>query len=347
LRIAIVNDAALVTEGLRRVVVSDPEHTVAWIAVNGEDAVARCQKELPDLILMDVLMPVMDGLEATRRIMRETPCPILLVTAHLETQTGKIFEALGAGAIDVVSTPRLAGSSDGKELLEKIRMVRAFIQPIAGRKLAAQAVKNINPQPSPERDPLIVIGASAGGPAALGVILSSLPGDLRAAVVIVQHIDAQFAPGLALWLASQSPLPVRLISAGDWIERGIVFLAATNDHLILSDAEHFAYTEQPSQAPCRPSVDVFFQSVVRQRNGVVVAALLTGMGSDGAAGLLALRSAGAVTIAQDKETSIVYGMPKAASLLGAAQQILPLDQIGPALTDAVREKRRDSGTTRR
>lgn len=344
MRIAIVNDVALVAEGLRRVVAGAPEHSVAWIAVNGKDAVARCEKDRPDLILMDLLMPVMDGLEATRRIMRETPCPILLVTAHLETQSGKIFEALGAGAIDVVATPRLAESTGATELLEKIRMVRALVRPIPDRSPAPVNVEKADSQPSRTRDSLIVIGASAGGPAALGVILASLPGDLRAAVIVVQHIDAQFAPGLALWLNSQSSLPVRLISAGDRIERGIVFLAATNDHLILSDAEHFAYTEQPSQTPYRPSVDVFFHSVARHRRGGIIAALLTGIGRDGAAGLLALRSAGAITIAQDKETSIVYGMPKAAIQLGAAQQILPLDQIGPALTAGVREKRLDCGT---
>jgi two-component system, chemotaxis family, response regulator WspF len=285
---------------------------------------------------MDLLMPVMDGLEATRQIMKAAPCPILLVTAHLTSQTGKIFEALGAGALDVITTPRLGEASGAADLLAKIRMIRSFVLPAPDR-LSTLPSSKIAPQPYVTRDPLVVIGASAGGPAALGVVLADLPKTLQAAVVIVQHIDEQFAPGLAVWLNSQSRLPVRLIGGGDRIERGVVFLAATNDHLVLSDAEHFSYTAEPLEIPYRPSVDVFFDSVTRYRSKGIVAALLTGIGRDGAAGLLALRSAGALTIAQDEQSSTVYGMPKAARQLDAAAKILPLDQIGAAIAAAVEQ----------
>ena len=338
MRIAIVNDVAMVAEALRRIVVSDPDHEVIWSAPNGKEAVLCSQRERPDLILMDLLMPVMDGLEATRQIMKLAPCPILLVTAHLTSHTGKVFEALGAGALDVIATPRLGESSGAAELLAKIRMIRSFVQPAPDRGPSPPPPTRAVVASSATLDPLVVIGASAGGPAALGVVLADLPKDLRAAVVIVQHIDEQFAPGLALWLNSQSSLPVRLVNNGDRIERGVVFLAATDDHLVLCDAEHFAYTAEPLEIPYRPSVDVFFRSVARYRSQGIVAALLTGIGRDGAAGLLALRSAGALTIAQDEQSSTVYGMPKAARQLNAADRILPLDQIGAAIAAAVRER---------
>jgi two-component system response regulator WspF len=343
-KIAIVNDVAMVAEALRRIVTSDPDHQVLWTASNGREAVTLCGRERPDLVLMDLLMPVMDGLEATRQIMKLAPCPILIVTAHLSSHTGKVFEALGAGALDVITTPRIGESSGAADLLQKIRMIRSFVQPASDRALSPPASR-IAPQLPSTRDALVVIGASAGGPAALGVVLADLPKDLRAAVVIVQHIDEQFAPGLAMWLNSQSPLPVRIIAGGDRIARGVVFLAATDDHLVLSDAEHFAYTAEPLEMPYRPSVDVFFGSVARFRGGEIVAALLTGIGRDGAAGLLALRSAGALTIAQDEHTSTVYGMPKAARQLNAAARILPLDQIGPAITAAIRERSGESASS--
>jgi two-component system response regulator WspF len=337
LRIAIVNDVAMVSEALRRVVADDPEHSVIWMASNGKEALANCRRERPDLILMDLLMPVMDGLEATRRIMKESPCPILLVTAHLTSQTGKVFEALGAGAIDVIATPGLQKGTDASELLAKIRMIRSLVQPAADRLPPAPSVKPAAAQPSATHSALVAVGASAGGPVALGVVLSALPRDLPAAVVIVQHIDEQFAPGLALWLNSQSAMPVRLVCHGDRVVPATVFLAATNDHLVLSDAEHFAYTPDPVETPYRPSVDVFFRSVARYRSAGIIAALLTGIGRDGAAGLLTLRSAGALTIAQDEQSSTVYGMPKAARELNAAERILPLAEIGPAIAAAVRE----------
>jgi chemotaxis response regulator CheB len=178
---------------------------------------------------------------------------------------------------------------------------------------------------------LIVIGASAGGPAATATVLRGLPKDLAAAIVIVQHVDERFAAGMAEWLDQVSVLPVRVAREGDPLLVSAVLLAATNDHLTLKSANRLGYSVEPSHCLYRPSVDVFFHSVCRLWPGDAVGVLLTGMGRDGAVGLKALRDLGHHTIAQDEATSAVYGMPKAAATLNAAVDILPAEDIAPRL----------------
>jgi chemotaxis response regulator CheB len=183
---------------------------------------------------------------------------------------------------------------------------------------------------------LVAIGASAGGPAALAAVLGALPGDFAAAVVVVQHVDQRMAPGMAGWLADQSALPVRVAEEGDRIVSGTVLLAATNDHLVLKTSDRVGYSAEPISCVYRPSIDAFFQSVNRLWRGDVIGVLLTGMGRDGAQELKALRSQGRHTIAQDEESSAVYGMPKAAAKIDAAVDILPLVRIAPRLVTLVR-----------
>lgn len=329
MRIAIVNDLVTAVEALRRILASVPDYQLAWVAWNGAEAVERCARDTPDLILMDLVMPVMDGTEATRRIMAQSPCAILVVTASVELNTAKVFETLGAGALDAVSTPVLGpyGDAGGAEvLLSKIRIVQRLIS--REHRHAGRPVLHPN---SGQRDFLVGIGASAGGPAALATILSHLPHNLPAALVIVQHIDAEFAPAMATWLDEQSNLPVRIAHEGDRPQMSTALLAASNDHLVLLDTQTLGYRSDPVGYSYRPSVDVFFESVARHQKKNVVAVLLTGMGRDGAKGLKLLREAGAVTIAQDRASSVVYGMPKAAAELDAAVEILPLDAIAPRL----------------
>jgi two-component system chemotaxis response regulator CheB/two-component system response regulator WspF len=183
--------------------------------------------------------------------------------------------------------------------------------------------------------PLVAIGASAGGPAALATLLAGLPKDFAAAIVIVQHVDAAFAAGMADWLNQQSALPVRIAREGDRPQAGVALLAATDDHLHLKLPNVLGYTPVPEETPYRPSVDVFFHSVVARWPARAVGVLLTGMGRDGAIGLKAMRTKGYHTIAQDEATSAVYGMPKAAAALDAAAAILPLPRIAAALATAV------------
>ncbi|GAB4071539.1 chemotaxis-specific protein-glutamate methyltransferase CheB [Ancylobacter sonchi] len=331
MRIGIVNDLPLAAEVLRRAVAGTHEHEVAWIASNGREAVEACRRDLPDLLLMDLVMPEMDGVEATRRIMRDTPCPILLVIASVDGNIPGVYEAMGHGALDAVDIPSVnlaeGMSIQADVLLTKITTIGKLIGDGRSPRQAPPAVAAAGPVP-----PLVVIGASAGGPAAVATLLAGLPADFPAALILVQHVDEKFVPGLASWLGQHTALKVRPALEGDRPEVGTVLIAASADHLILTATGVMAYTPDPRAYPYRPSVDVFFKSVARLWRGDTVAVLLTGMGRDGALGLKMLRDAHHLTIAQDKDSSAVYGMPKAAAAIGAAAEILPLDLIARRLT---------------
>ncbi|CAG1001639.1 Protein-glutamate methylesterase/protein-glutamine glutaminase [Methylophilaceae bacterium] len=338
MRIAIVNDMKMAVEALRRTVVSVPGYEVAWIAENGVEAVKRCAADVPDLILMDLIMPEMDGVEATRQIMAKSPCAILVVTASVTQNASLVFQAMGAGALDGVSTPTIGIDAKGhgqEEFLQKIRTIGRLLD--ATRRNAPTKAREPT-KAGKSNNWLIAIGSSTGGPAAVAKVLSKLPTDLQAAVLIVQHVDEQCAPGLAEWLNQHSPLPVLLAMAGDRIENGRVLLAGTNDHLVVKEDLTLGYNHEPAANPYRPSVDVFFESVANNWTGRCVAALLTGMGRDGAEGLLRLRKSGVLTIAQSAETCAVYGMPKAAAELKAADKILPIDSIAEAILDNMTER---------
>jgi len=336
MRIAIVNDVAMATEALRRVLTSVPGYCVAWVAADGAEAVEKCHWDTPDLILMDLMMPVMDGVEATRRIMAKTPCGILVVTSTLDGHSSKVFEALGAGALDVVQTPDLAGSNrlQGTAVLKfKLDAIARLVGD--NRKHTGRCAPAETQRVSSSGTRLIAIGASAGGPAALASILGSLPREFPAAIVIVQHVDPQFVPMMATWLKQQSALSVRIARPEDRPQANTVLIAGTNDHLVFVSSLSLGYSPEPRDCCYRPSVDVFFESVVRYWKGDVAGVLLTGMGRDGARGLKALREAGSLTIAQDAGSSAVYGMPKAAVELNAAARILPVNEIAKELVDFV------------
>jgi two-component system response regulator WspF len=333
MRIAVVNDVKAIIEILKRIITLNPEHEIAWTAGDGSQAVTKCAEDTPDLILMDLIMPVMDGIEATRRIMSESPCAILIVTASVAGNAGKVFEAMGAGALDAINTPSLSQSENVEALNKKLGTIGKLIS--KNKKSARQ--KDDSPL-IPKDLPLVVIGSSTGGPSALADILSRLPQDFYAGIVVVQHVDSGFARGLADWLDEQAVLKVRLASAGDRPTPGEVLLAGTSDHLILKSNGYLGYTPDPRDYVYRPSVDVFFESALKSWPNQVVGVLLTGMGRDGAAGLLSLRRRGMHTIAQNMDTCAVYGMPKAAVELGAATEVLAIDAIAEALINVVRRR---------
>jgi chemotaxis response regulator CheB len=330
MRIAIVNDSAMAAEALRRAVALAPENQVAWVARNGAEAVELCAKDTPDLVLMDLIMPVMDGVEATRRIMASTPCSILVVTVSIRTNAERVFEAMGHGALDAIDTPAL-GSGDPREgaarLLTKVEKIGKFIHDGAKFRVSEDRIEARRSSP----DALVAIGASAGGPTAVSTLLGGLPASFPAAIVIIQHVDERFAAGMAKWLADTSPIPVRVAAEGDRPRPGTALLAGTGDHLAFRGADRLGYVREPADYAYRPSIDVFFQSVGRFWPGKAVGVVLTGMGTDGAQGLKALRAKGHYTIAQDQATSAVYGMPKAAAAVDAAVDILPLNRIARKL----------------
>jgi len=335
MKIGIVNDMPLAVEALRRALATRPGYDVLWVAQDGQQALDFCLAQRPDIVLMDLVMPHLDGVEATRRIMAQAPCAILIVTIDVGANAWRVYEAMGAGALDAVDTPSLGGADAHKStavLLSKIERIAALIDE---RNAPASGAASAAPNGVASTAPLVAIGASAGGPAALAKLLAGLPSDFAGATVIVQHVDASFAAGMAEWLNQQSALPVRVAREGDRPEAGVVLLAATDDHLHLKSPNVLGYTPVPRETPYRPSVDVFFQSVVARWPARAVGVLLTGMGRDGAIGLKAMRTKGYHTIAQDEATCAVYGMPKAAAALDAAVAILPLPRIADALVAAV------------
>ncbi|MDD1014305.1 chemotaxis response regulator protein-glutamate methylesterase [Pseudomonas rubra] len=333
MKIAIVNDMPLAVEALRRALAFESAHQVIWVAGNGAEAVRQCAEQLPDLILMDLIMPVMDGVEATRRIMAETPCAIVIVTVDRQQNVHRVFEAMGHGALDVVDTPAL-GAGDPREaaapLLRKILNIGWLI---GQQRSTSTRAMTVSVREAAQRQGLVAIGSSAGGPAALEVLLKGLPRSFPAAIVLVQHVDQVFAAGMADWLSSASGLSVRLACEGEPPQPGQVLLAGTNHHIRLLKNGNLAYTAEPVNEIYRPSIDVFFESVARYWRGDAVGVLLTGMGRDGAQGLKLMRQQGFLTIAQDQQSSAVYGMPKAAAAIDAAVEIRPLERIASRLME--------------
>lgn len=331
MRIAIANDVAMAAEALRRVIASTHEHVVPWIARNGAEAVRLCAENRPDLILMDLNMPEMDGVEATRLIMRHSPCAILVVTGRPEDNVNQVFRALGAGALDVTATPVLQGLAGGDAaLLAKIKTIGKLIRHSGGMGTAPEAAA-APPRPAQQPTMLVAIGASTGGPAAVAKALSGWRAPPHCAIVVVQHIDRNFAGFFADWLGDQLSMPVKVIEDADELAGGTVQVAKTNDHLVLDQNYRLGYDAAPRDYAYRPSVDVFFHCVARHWRGEAIGVLLTGMGRDGADGLLAMRQAGHPTLAQDQASSAVYGMPRAALERDAAAEVLPLERIAPWL----------------
>ncbi len=334
MKLAIVNDLPMVVEILRRLIQGEGKHEIIWVAENGKIAVEKCSQQVPDLVLMDLIMPVMNGVESTRRIMQYSPCPILVVTSSVSGNSGLVFEAMGAGALDVVATPILFGDNGtgGHELLEKINRIGKLV----GIKDSSASKKGKSTEGTRSvvrgKDKcLVAIGCSTGGPQALLTILQSLPAEFPASVVVIQHMDKQFSGGMASWLNGQVQPEVRTLQVGEQPQPGVVLVPSTNNHVVMKPNNALNYSSEPKDCFYHPSVDVFFTSVARHWQGKCIGVLLTGMGKDGADGLLALHRQGCLTIAQDERSCIVYGMPKAAIELGAAEKILPLDAIGSTI----------------
>lgn len=340
MKIALVNDLAMAVEAMRRVLTLNGEHQILWTAANGEEAVRGCQRELPDLVLMDLDMPGVNGIVATRQIMAATPCPIVIVTASANDNPAKVFEAMGAGALDAVNLPGLGAFGSAQTtapLLAKVETIRRLVSPHPWKKPDKRRPDETTRVLS-RQEQVVCVGCSAGGPAALAKLLTGLPADFPAAVVIVQHVDAQFSTGLANWLASHSKLPVRLVEENDRPSAGAVLLAGRDHHLVFASPHRLGYTRAAADSAYRPSVDVLFKSAAEHCRGIAVGVLLTGMGRDGAEGLLALRHKGHLTIAQDEQSSAVFGMPKAAIQIKAATEILALDKIAPRLVNVFAQR---------
>ena len=346
-RVLVVDDSATVRMRLVDILTGDPEIEVVGEAEDGKSAIELCLRHRPDLITMDMMLPVMTGLAATEYIMAYCPTPILIVSAS--TNRGELFrtyEALAAGAVDVLEKPagtEAEGIWEGRFLATVKLVSRISVITHPRERLANQARSRVAASAPlstpPSRDigtgrkfELVAIGASTGGPNAIVEILRALPNSFRLPIVFVLHINEPFGTAFTDWLDGQTDRPVAHAREGDPIAAaaGRVIMAPAGRHLTVRDGR-FHLTLDPERHFCRPSVDVLFESIAADYGPASIGCLLTGMGRDGASGLLKLREAGALTIAQDESTSIIYGMPREAALLGAAIQVLRLDEIAPRL----------------
>lgn len=350
IRVLIVDDSLTVRKRLSGVLANETAFEVVAEARDGSEAIALCQQHRPDVVTMDMMMPVMTGLGATEYIMAHCPTPILVVSSSFNRgEVFKTYDALAAGAVDVIEKP--TGSEpegvwealflSALRIVSRVRVIthiRARLDPYSLAEAGAISAANtpgpreMIPAVTGNAPKLIVIGVSTGGPGALGSLLRALPREFKVPVLIVLHIGASFAAPFADWLSAQCARPVAYAKDGELIERlsGVVRLAPVNHHLIV-ERGRVRLSNAPERHSCRPSVDVLFESVAQAMGEEAVGCLLTGMGRDGAAGLLAMRRRGAITIAQDEASCVVFGMPREAIALNAALKVLPLEQIAPAL----------------
>lgn len=342
-RVLVVEDSPTVRERLRSVLANGPDIEVVGEAGDGKRAIALCQELRPDVVTMDMMLPVMSGLAATEYIMAHCPTPIVVVSSSLNRgELFKTYEALAAGAVEVMGKPR-GDSSDAKweqDLLSTVKLVsriRVITHPRARLQSSAHADRAERPSRAPLRlragsYEVVAIGASTGGPGAIVSVLRSLPVTFPLPLLLVLHIGDPFGAAFAEWLDGQTEWRARFARDNERLPDadGSVVMAPPGRHLVIREGR-LRLTRDPERYSCRPSVDVLFESVATEFGLAAAACLLTGMGRDGAAGLALIRQRGGLTIAQDEATSVVYGMPREAVLLGAVEQVLPLGEIGPAL----------------
>ncbi|MDQ6674212.1 MAG: chemotaxis-specific protein-glutamate methyltransferase CheB [Chloroflexota bacterium] len=332
MRVLVVDDSAVQRSILITLIHRDPELTVIGWASNGADAVRAAALLTPDVIAMDLRMPEMDGIEATRQILQQTPTPIVLVTAGFGStavdEQRLAFDALEAGVLAVLTKPDLGPEGDAatRELhrilknMARVRMVRRW-------SIDRLRTSTARTQASPSELPgvhmeVVAIGASTGGPPVLRTILVGLPSGFEPPVLIVQHIADDFAISLVEWLRSQCALPIHIGVHGQCLNQPGIWVAPPGRHMGVS-RRSLVLVDGPPISLHRPSVTHLFQSMAREYGPAAVGVLLTGMGDDGAVGLRDLKSSGGMTIAQDEATSVVFGMPSAAIKLGVVDHVLP------------------------
>jgi two-component system, chemotaxis family, protein-glutamate methylesterase/glutaminase len=340
IRVLVVDDSLSVRKRLVEVLAADPMLDVIGEAENGKRAIELCQTLRPDVITLDMMMPIMTGLAVTEYVMAYCPTPILIVSAS--TNRGELFktyEALAAGALDVLEKPK-AQDVNGhweKNLVSTVKLIsriKVITHPRA-RLMRAQEEQSEAGTEILDRQTkyeVVAIGASTGGPGAVLDILRGLPANFPLPILLVIHLSEPFAMALAEWLDGLSPLRVRYARDGEPIPATGVVMAPPGRHLVVRDGQ-LRLTSDPERYSCRPSVDVLFESVTRELGGRSITCLLTGMGKDGALGMQAAHRAGAMTIAQNEATSVVFGMPGEAVRLCAAERILPVEDIARSLIE--------------
>ncbi len=346
IRVLVVEDSPVLAQVLVGIITADPDLCVAAIAHDGEEALAAVRQHRPDAITMDVHMPKMDGLEATRRIMQAQPTPIIIVSSSFDPrEVAATFRAIEAGAVAVLARPDGPGHPEYAEkarhltgmvkLMSEVKLVRRWpigqpgsplLSPVRERALARHAIN------------VVAIGASTGGPAALHDILRRLPSDFAVPVLIVQHMAPGFISGFAEWLQETSHFPVEVARAGLLARPGRAYVAPDDHHMDIAAEGRLGLSDAGPENGSRPSISYLFRSVARAYGASAAGILLTGMGKDGSDGLKLLKDSGALTIAQDEASCVVYGMPAEALRLNAATAVLAPEQIAAALISVGRRR---------
>lgn len=343
IRVLIVDDSTVIRQSTRFILQSDPEIQVVGEASNGADAIAQVERLCPDVVTMDLTMPKMGGLDAIREIMAAHPVPIVVVTTlDLERELGIAAQATRLGAVSILNRPAGLATQGCQQFAHKlIEQVKLMSAVRVIRQVRGSAHSSPLPPVAPSRVELaqkteiIAIGSSTGGPAALHKILSALPENLPVPVVIVQHISFGFVEGLASWLNDASRLQVKVGHAGAKIAPGHAFIAPDDRHMLIDQFGHITLSPAAPVSGHRPSVTPLFESVARAFGRAAIGVILTGMGSDGATGMKTLHDAGALTLAQDEASCVVFGMPKEAITLGAVRRVEPLANIARILQELV------------
>ena len=342
IRVLIVEDSTIFQTVLKNIFSKSPEIEIVGTARDGIEGLALIPRLDPDVICTDFHMPKMDGLEFTKQVMLNYPRPILVVSISVQSdRRHRIFELLEAGAVDIFPKPR--GTEDPESQINRLKLINK-IKILAGVKVFRKRTPQANPkseflpdtrQQAPGNNTseikIIAIGTSTGGPQALQIIFAQLPANFSVPIVCVQHISHGFLDGLIQWLSLTSGLPIEIARPGITPQPGTIYFPPEKKHLELNSQGQFICSNSPPIGGHRPAADVTFKSVARVYGASAIAVLLTGMGKDGAAGMQMIQQAGGLTIAQDRETSVVFGMPKEAIELGAVQHILPLPEITPLI----------------
>ena len=340
IRVLVVEDSPVMRELLVHLLRADPEIEVTGFANDGEEALEAVKEKKPDVVTMDFHMPKVNGLDATRRIMETHPTPIVIVSgSSAREEVTSAFRLLEAGALEVVEKPRGPGHPDheaaARELVQtvktmaEVKVVRRWAKREAAP--AAAAPRSVRIEAAAPKASLVAIGASTGGPIVLKTILAGLPRNFAVPVLIVQHIASGFTTGFVEWLGSASGFAVHVATDGEHPLPGHAYVAPDGCHMTLRHDGAIALNRDAPENGHRPSVSRLFRSVAAVLGRNAIGVLLTGMGKDGAEELKLLRDKGAVTIAQDRDTSVVHGMPGEAIHLEAASYVLSPDEIAAAL----------------
>jgi two-component system chemotaxis response regulator CheB len=352
LRILIIEEAVTVRRHLTGVFSADPACTVVGEAPDGERGLALCQSLRPDVVVLNLALPGLNGVETTRRIMAQCPTPIVVFAGAEQRAPGlRLVDALSAGAVDAVEKPaRYTSGTWAEDLLSRLKLAARV--PTTNHPFGRVGAE---PPPPRERSPrAVVMGASTGGPSAVREILRGIPADYPLPIVLVMHLSDAFEFPMVQWLGKNSRIPVRHAVHGEMLpavgQPGLV-MARPDRHLVLRDGRLWL-TDEPERHSSRPSVDILFESAARELGPRAIACLLTGMGKDGAEGLHALKQAGAMTLAQDEASSAVFGMPREAIQLGAANFVVGLKDMAGwlvtfARTGTLKEDRHEAQSAHR